>query len=156
MSSNRTLKLASLRPFQRGVTADFKIIKTQAVRTVQSRNDGSNHRVADVLIGDETGTMMLTLWDDNITKVEDGKVFRIVGGQTGLFQGCLQLSLGRAGKLESTTTTISEIKTANNLSLQSQSASKETKSRKKPTEKRNPPVKRTKGFKWSRIEPKSD
>ncbi len=156
MSSNRSLKLASLRPYQRGVTIDFKIVKTQAVRTVQSRNDGSNHRVADVLIGDETGTMMLTLWDDDITQVEDGKVFRIVSGQTGLFQGRLQLSLGRTGKLESTTAAISEIKTENNLSLQSQSTPKDTKSRKKPTEKRNPPVKRTKGFKWSRIEQKSD
>ena len=104
-------KLANLQPYQRGITFSFKVVKTEAVRKVQSRNDGSNHRVADVLIGDETGVMLLTLWDDDIAKVEEGKSFRVVGGQSGLFQGRMQVSLGRSGKLEPSEQEISEVNT---------------------------------------------
>ncbi|MFW9831272.1 MAG: hypothetical protein ACFFD8_05810 [Candidatus Thorarchaeota archaeon] len=156
MSVDRITKLANLQPYQRGVTVVFQIIKTEAVRKVQSRNDGSNHQVADVLIGDETGTMFLTLWDNDIQRVENGKIIRLIGGQTGLFQGRLQLSLGRDGKLEPSTMSIPEINTDHNISAQRQSASKDSKQRKRPSDSRNPPKRRTRGFKWSRIEKKSE
>lgn len=156
MSSTRTSKLAKLQPYQRGITVDFKVVKTEAVRKVQSRNDGSNHRVADVLVGDETGTMLLTLWDGDIALVENGKIFRLVGGQTGLFQGRLQLSLGRNGKLEPSTATIDAVKTERNLSAQVRSSSKDSRGSKKTNGKRDFPVRRTRGFKWSRVERKSE
>ena len=156
VSTSRSLKLSNLQPYQKGITIDFKIVKTQAVRKVQSRHDGSNHQVADVLIGDETGVMLLTLWDDDIAVVENGKVFRIVGGQTGFFQGRLQLSLGRGGKLELSTTAIPEVNTEHNHSAKTQSSPKDQRGRNKSTDRRNPPIRRTRGFKWSRIERKSD
>ena len=156
MSTRQKLKLANLRPSQRGITIEFKVMKTEAVRKVRSRNDGSSHQVADVLVGDETGVMFLTLWDDAITQVADGSVFRLVGGQTSLFQGRLQLSLGRNGKLQSSTTTIPEVKTERNLSSQSHSSSKDSKGRRTQTDRTRPPVRRTRGFKWTRIERNSD
>ncbi len=156
MSTRQKLKLANLRPSQRGITVDFKVMKTEAVRKVRSRNDGSNHQVADILVGDETGVMLLTLWDDAISAVEDGNVFRLVGGQTSLFQGRMQLSLGRNGKLQTSTTTIPEVKTERNLSSQPHSPPKDSKGRTKQTDRRQSPVRRTRGFKWSRIERNSD
>lgn len=156
MSKSQVLKLANLRPYQRGITVDFKVLKTEAVRKVQSRHDGSNHRVADILIGDETGVMLLTLWDDDIALIENGKVFQLANGQTGLFQDRLQLSLGRNGKLEPSTTNIPEVNTERNHSTKPHSTPKDQKGRKKPHDRRSPPVRRTRGFKWSRVEQKSD
>ncbi|MFX1301506.1 MAG: hypothetical protein ACFFDE_11300, partial [Promethearchaeota archaeon] len=91
-----------------------------------------------------------------ITVVENEKIFRIVGGQTGLFQGRLQLSLGRGGKLELSTTAIPEVNTERNHSAKTQSSPKDRKGQNKPSDWRNPPIRRTRGFKWSRIERKSD
>lgn len=156
MSRNQTQKLANLRPYQRGITLTFRVIKTEAVRKVQSRQDQSNHQVADVLIGDETGVMLLTLWDDEIAQVESGKVFRIVGGQSGLFQGRLQVSLGRSGKLEPSDQSIDEVNTARNLSAKSRSPAKELKGKKQPGNRSNPPMRRGRGFKWSRIDRESN
>ncbi len=156
MSETRTQKLINLQPYQRGITIDFKVIKTEAVRKVQSRHDGSNHRVADVLIGDETGVMLLTLWDDEIAQVEDGKAFRIIRGQSGLFQGRLQVSLGRSGKLVSSDQTITKINTERNLSTPKRVASSDSKGKKRSGNRRDTPVRRTRGFKWSRIERKSE
>jgi replication factor A1 len=156
VSTTQSLKLASLKPYQKGLTVEFKIMKTQAVRKVRSRNDGSSHQVADVLVGDETGVMLLSLWDDDIAIVEDGKVFKLVGGQTGLFQGRLQLSLGRGGKLELSDATIAEVDTERNHSKTSRSSSRDRQGQNRSTDRRNPPTRRTRGFKWSRIERKSD
>jgi replication factor A1 len=156
VSNNHEQKLANLQPYQRGIAITFKVIKTEAVRKVQSRNDGSNHRVADVRIGDETGVMLLTLWDDEISQVEDGKAFRIVSGQSGLFQGRLQLSLGRSGKLEPSNQTIPKVNTERDLSAKSHSAQRDSKGTKRPENRREPPGRRKRGFMWSRIERKSE
>ena len=156
MSETKVVKLANLQPYQRGVTVDFKVLKTKAVRKVKSRRDGSEHQVADVLIGDQTGILLLTLWNDEIAKVEDGKTFRIVKGQTGQFQGRLQLSLGRDGSLVPSPTTISEVNTERELSAKSQAPAKGKKDGRGGPEKQNPPIRRSRGFKWTRIERKSN
>ena len=156
MSETKVVKLASLQPYQRGVTVDFKVLKTTAVRKVKSRRDGSEHQVADVLIGDQTGILLLTLWNDEIAQVEDGKTFRILKGQTGLFQGRMQLSLGRDGSLVPSPTTISEVNTERELSAKSQASAKGKKDERGGPEKQNPPIRRSRGFKWTRIERKTD
>ena len=146
MSDTLTKKLANLQPYQRGITINFKVIKTEAVRKVQSRQDGSNHRVADVLIGDETRVMLMTLWDDEISTVENGKAYRIVGGQSSLFQGRLQVSLGRSGKLEPSDQSISEVNTERNLSSKSRNPPSDSKVKKRPDSRRDAPVRRTRGY----------
>ena len=150
VSSTQVKKLAKLQPYQRGITSVFTVVKTEGVRQVRSRSDGSNHRVADVLVGDETGVMILTLWDDDISLVEEGKTFQLVGGQTTLFQGRLRLSLGRSGKLQASTTPIAEVKMERNLSDTPRSAPRDRKNPGKPTDKRGQPIRRTRGFKWAR------
>jgi replication factor A1 len=156
VSETHVVKLANLQPYQRGVTVDFKVIKTQAVRKVKSRRDGSEHQVADVLIGDQTGILLLTLWDNDISSIETGKIFRLVKGQTGLFQGRMQLSLGRDGKLESSPVTIPEVNSERDLSAKSRAPSKDNRGQRGPPERQNPPIRRSRGFKWSRVERKSD
>jgi replication factor A1 len=156
VSEPHVVKLANLQPYQRSVTVDFKVVKTQAVRQVKSRRDGSEHQVADVLIGDQTGILFLTLWDEDIPTVEDGKTFRLVKGQTGLFQGRMQLSLGRDGKLVPSPTTIPEVNNERDLSAKSHTPAKGNKDQRDGPDRRNPPERRSRGFKWSRIERKSN
>jgi replication factor A1 len=62
--------------------------------------DGSPHKVSDALIGDETGVVYLTLWDDNIEKVNDGDSIRIENGYVTLFKNNIRLNIGKYGKLE--------------------------------------------------------
>ena len=62
--------------------------------------DGSAHKVSDALVGDETGVVYLTLWDDNIEKVNDGDSIRIENGYVTLFKGNIRLNIGKYGKLE--------------------------------------------------------
>ncbi len=75
------------------------------------------HKVSDALIGDETGVVYLTLWDDNIEKVNEADTVRIENGYVTLFKGNIRLNIGKYGKLEPAKEPLTvEVNTENNVS----------------------------------------
>ena len=79
--------------------------------------DGSAHKVCDALVGDETGVVYLTLWDDNITKVNDNDTIRVENGYVTLFKGNMRLNIGKYGKLEPAKEPLTaEVNSENNVS----------------------------------------
>ena len=79
--------------------------------------DGSAHKVCDALVGDETGVVYLTLWDDNITKVNEGDSIRVENGYVTLFKGNIRLNIGKYGKLEPAKEPLTvEVNAENNVS----------------------------------------
>ncbi|NIR87023.1 hypothetical protein GWO13_05390 [Candidatus Bathyarchaeota archaeon] len=110
------VKVESLTPDSREVNTVVKVVSKSEVRNVTGR-DYSMHRVADALVGDETGCLFLTLWDDNIDKVEEGAALRITNGYVNLFRGNMRLNIGRYGSFEVLEKSpISEVNTEKNLS----------------------------------------
>jgi len=67
-------------------------------RTVTLRT-GQQARVADCTLQDASGTVKLSLWDDDIDKVQVGSRVRIENGYTNSFRGELRLNVGRYGRL---------------------------------------------------------
>lgn len=61
---------------------------------------GSSGRVANAKIKDATGVVTLTLWNDDIDKVNVGDKVMITNGYVGEWKDELQLSTGKFGKLE--------------------------------------------------------
>ncbi len=61
---------------------------------------GGSLRVANANGTDDTGSVTLTLWNDEINKVKTGDKIKISKGWVGEYQGKLQLSAGKFGKLE--------------------------------------------------------
>ena len=57
-------------------------------------------RVANATVKDTTGTITLTLWNDEIEKVQKGAVVRITNGYVNEYKGELQLTAGRFGSIE--------------------------------------------------------
>ena len=74
------------------------------------------HRVAEALVGDETGCVLLNLWDDQISVFNKGDVIEIKNGCTSLFRGFLRMNIGRRGTVEKVDKEIGEVNTENNLS----------------------------------------
>lgn len=101
-----------------GANVDDLVVKVVSVgeaRSVEGR-DGFRHRVADVLVGDETGTILMTLWDKNIDVVRPGAVMRIRNGFVGTYRGSMRLNLGREGIMSEANVNIDNVNTSNNLS----------------------------------------
>lgn len=106
----------SLRPGMRGLDMIVKVISKDESREVRSRRNGSTHNVAEALVGDETGCVILTLWDDQISMLEEGDVIEIRNGHTSLFKGFLRLKIGRHGKVQKLDKEVGEVNKENNLS----------------------------------------
>jgi len=114
--SAESIKVERLDPQSRQINLTVKVVSKSPVRETISRSDGSAHRVADALVGDETGAIYLTLWDDNIDKVNEGDVISIKNGYVSLFKGSMRLNIGRFGTFERADVPLPEVNTKNNLS----------------------------------------
>ena len=61
---------------------------------------GKKGRVANATISDGTGTVKLSLWNDQIESVKIGDKLKISKGYVSEWQGELQLTTGKFGSLE--------------------------------------------------------
>jgi replication factor A1 len=87
---------------QSGVSVSGLVLETESVRTFD-RDDGSEGRVANFLLGDETGRVRVTLWDDRADRVEEldaGTAVEVVEGYVREREGDLELHVGEEGAVE--------------------------------------------------------
>lgn len=120
MSENERIgtkeEVGNLNPGSRSLNLTVKVISKNPVREVVSRRDGTSHRVTEALVGDETGSILLTLWDDTIESVTEGDVVVVNNGYIRLFRGSMRLNIGRFGSLEASEEDIENVNTENNMS----------------------------------------
>ena len=112
-------KVGELNPSSRAVNVLAKVVSKSEVRNITAGRDGEPHKVSDALVGDQTGCIYLTLWDDNIEKVNVGDTVNVKNGYINLFRGNMRLNIGRYGTLEISEQAIAgEVNTENNVSNQ--------------------------------------
>jgi len=92
------MKIKDLKPRQGKVDIEVEIVDIGEVREFQKF--GKAGRVATAIAKDETGKINLTLWNDEIDSVKIGDKVKITNGYVNEFQGEMQLTSGRFGKLE--------------------------------------------------------
>lgn len=110
-------KVGELTPQSRAVNVTAKVVSKSEVREIPMGRDGSAHKVSDALVGDETGSVYLTLWDDNIEKINEGDTIRVENGYVTLFKGNIRLNIGKYGKLDMAKEPLAgEVNTENNVS----------------------------------------
>ena len=61
---------------------------------------GKIGKVCNVKIEDSSGSVSLTLWNDEIEKVKEGSKIKIINGYVKEWQGEKQISAGKFGKIE--------------------------------------------------------
>ncbi|WP_232700532.1 single-stranded DNA binding protein [Halobacterium wangiae] len=79
-----------------------EILATESVRTFD-RDDGSEGKVSNLVVGDETGRVRVTLWDDQAdraTELDAGEVVEVVDGYVRERDGSLELHVGDRGAVE--------------------------------------------------------
>jgi len=110
--SQEFVKIETLRPYAKNVNVKGKVLNVGETRVVSM----GERRVADALIGDETGCILMTLWDDDTTKYAEGDVVQVTNGYVSVFRGSMRLSAGKYGTAEKIDEEIPEVNTENNLS----------------------------------------
>ncbi|MGQ9469240.1 MAG: OB-fold nucleic acid binding domain-containing protein [Nitrososphaerales archaeon] len=92
------MKISELKDGMRKVDVEGIISEIPEPRTVTLRT-GQQARVADCILQDASGTIKLSLWDDDIDKVQVGSRVKIENGYINSFRGELRLNVGRYGRL---------------------------------------------------------
>jgi replication factor A1 len=82
-----------------GIMIRIRVLSLKEPRIVKTR-DGEEHNVVDVLVGDRTGTIFLTLWDERIRDVKKDDLIDVSNGYVNRFRGRLKLNIGRFGEME--------------------------------------------------------
>ena len=82
------------------VSTEGKIIEKSLPRSVRTKY--GQRSVADAKLEDETGSVNLSLWEQQIDEVEVGDIVKINGAYVTEFSNQLQLNIPRSGVLEVT------------------------------------------------------
>jgi len=114
--NDEEVKIESLNLKSKQINLTVKVLSKTPTREIISRSDGSKHSLSNALVGDETGCIYLTLWDDNIERVKEGETIVIKNGYVSLFKGSMRLNVGKYGSIEHSEKQIEGVNEENNLS----------------------------------------
>jgi replication factor A1 len=91
------MKISELKEGVGKVGLEAEIVGVGEAREINKGN--RMLRVANATLRDETGTIELVLWNENIDRVSEGDLVRVENGFVSRWQNKLQLTLGKFGKL---------------------------------------------------------
>jgi len=92
------MTIKELRAGQGNVNAQGTITEVGEIRTFNKF--GKELKVANAILKDDSGTIKLTLWNDESDKYKEGDEIKIENGYVNEFQGEPQLTAGKFGKIE--------------------------------------------------------
>ena len=92
------MKIADLRAGQNKVEVKAKV--TDVGETRQFERFGRTIRVATATIKDNSGSIALSLWNEDVDRIKKGNKIKISNGFIKEFQGEPQLTAGKFGKIE--------------------------------------------------------
>jgi replication factor A1 len=105
------LKIDELTPRTGRVNMPVKVLSLEEPR---SMDNGTV--ICEGLVGDETGTVIMSFWNDECETVENGMTINLKDARANLVRGFMRLSLGKKGSMTVSETSLESIKESINLS----------------------------------------
>ncbi|OMO76363.1 Nucleic acid-binding protein [Corchorus capsularis] len=113
------VKVDQLKPGTNGHTLIAKVLSSNMV--LQKGRAASQHlrqtRIAECLIGDETGTILFTARNDQVDLMNPGATVILRNAKIDMFKGSMRLAVDKWGRIEVTNPANFVVKEDNNLSL---------------------------------------
>ncbi len=92
------MEIKDLKPKQGSVEIVAEVVEKGEVREFEKF--GKQGRVCNAKIKDSSGEIALTLWNEQIEQIKVGDTVKITNGYVNEWQGDMQLTTGKFGKLE--------------------------------------------------------
>src|SRR3989338_2103672 len=92
------MQIKDLKPKQGNVDVIVDVVDVGIPREFEKF--GKAGRVSTAIAKDETGDIKLTLWNEDIDKIKAGDRVHLTNGYVNEWQGEMQLTTGRMGKME--------------------------------------------------------
>jgi replication factor A1 len=94
----RSLPIRDLRTGMSQISLKAKVLEVPAAKLVFTRF-GNYASVANALIGDETGSIKLCLWNEQIGSISVGDMIQLENARASTYRGERQLNIGKKGTL---------------------------------------------------------
>jgi replication factor A1 len=91
-------KIKDLTPQSKRVDVLAKVLEVSEPKDIPGKF-GNSRKVAEATISDETGAIVLSLWDNQIGSVAKDDVIEIKNGYVSLVRGHMRLNVGKYGTL---------------------------------------------------------
>ena len=81
------------------VDVQAQVVEKGDPREVRSKFKDETYRIVDAVVADESGSVKLTLWNEQIDQINVGDNIKIENGYVTSFKSEIQLNVGKFGKL---------------------------------------------------------
>jgi replication factor A1 len=98
----------------KNVNATLKVIEIGEVKDIHSKF--GDKRVCEVKVADATGSILLSLWDDQIGKIAADDTISIQNGYISVVRNSMRLNIGKYGKMLLSEEPLTEVNTEPNIS----------------------------------------
>ncbi|XP_020576400.1 uncharacterized protein At4g28440-like [Phalaenopsis equestris] len=113
------VKVDQLKPGTKGHTLAVKVLESKTV--LQKGKAASAHlrqsKIAECIVGDETGTIIFTARNDQVDMMKAGATVILRNAKIDMFKGSMRLAVDKWGRVEVTEPASFTVKEDNNLSL---------------------------------------
>lgn len=85
-------------PGMSNVNMKLKVLEVSEPEQVIT-GKGVEHKILELEVGDETGTIKLVLWDDKVVPLKVGDVVQVENGFVSSFKGEWRINIGKYGEV---------------------------------------------------------
>eukprot|EP00250_Pteridium_aquilinum_P016034 c22907_g1_i1 orf=603-1043(-) len=112
------VKVDHLQPGTAGHTLTVKVVSSKTVlqRARPIINNVRGVRIAECVVGDETGTIIFTARNEQVDLMNPGVTVNLRNARIDMFKGCMRLAVDKWGRVEVTEPSDFVVKEDNNLS----------------------------------------
>ncbi|CAH9088093.1 unnamed protein product [Cuscuta epithymum] len=111
-------KVDQVRPGTNGHNLVVKVVSSTVVSPKGGRPDGTRQmRIAESLVGDETGTILFTSRNEQVDLMKEGTTLIVRNAKIDMFKGSMRLAVDKWGRIEEAEPADFTVKEDNNLSL---------------------------------------
>ncbi len=93
------MKISDLKVGASNVTVQAKVVNKEDPREVITKY-GKRLSVANITLQDDSGSIPMSLWGNDISTVDVGDTIEVANGYVNEFRGAPQLSTGKFGKIK--------------------------------------------------------
>ena len=105
------MKVDELTPRTGRVNMPVKVLSLEEPRAMDNGT-----MICEGLVGDETGTVIMSFWNDECEVVSNGMTIDLKDARANLVRGHMRISLGKKGSMKESKTSLESIKESVNLS----------------------------------------
>jgi replication factor A1 len=110
-------KVRDLTPNSKQVNVLAKVVNIGEPKEVMGKF-GDPRKVCEAVVGDDTATIILSLWNEQIGTIQKDETILVDNGYVSLVRGHMRLNVGRYGNLSKSTEAVGEVNSSLDMSQQ--------------------------------------